>query len=58
MNILESGINIFEKYEVTGKVINENGNSLEGANIIFRNSNEDIYAETNSNESFLAVYRN
>lgn len=38
--------------KVTGKVVNKNGNSLEGVTITFRNSNKDISIETNSDGSF------
>lgn len=38
--------------KITGKVVNKNGNSLEGATITFRNSKEDISIETNSDGSF------
>ncbi len=54
VNILESGINIFEKYEVTGKVVNKNGNSLEGVSINFINDKTDkeLNSETDSNGNF------
>lgn len=54
VNILESDINIFEKYEVTGKVVNKNGNSLEGVSINFINDKTDkeLNSETDSNGNF------
>lgn len=38
--------------KVTGKVVNKNGNSLEEATVKFKNSDEDISVETDSNGNF------